>query len=133
MDYKFRLSKVHCAGCALALEQILNQIDGVKAEINFVLKQLKLSIQVEGLDGETEDEVLEKVKTAIHTFDHSIELADFVDEEDESKKEKKERTVGGFRQTLFFWKKKTTEPRKKHINFFIRSIKIKRFLCSALG
>ena len=47
MQYKFRLHKVHCAGCALALEQKLNELEGVKASINFVTKLLVLDIETE--------------------------------------------------------------------------------------
>lgn len=86
MDYKFKLLKVHCAGCALALEQHLNELEGVSAEINFVTKVLKLKI-------ETEDpaETLTIVKTEISNFDHMIEIVDYEDDEDIAKREKKER------------------------------------------
>ena len=75
MEYKFRLSKLHCAGCALALEQNLNTIDGVKAEINFVSRQLKLFI-----DTENPAETLTEVKIAITQFDRGIELLEFYDD-----------------------------------------------------
>lgn len=76
MEYKFKLSKLHCAGCALALEQNLNTIEGVKAEINFVSKQLKLFI-----DTENPAETLTEVKIAITKFDRGIELLDCEDGE----------------------------------------------------
>ena len=88
MEYKFRLSKIHCAGCALALEQNLNNIEGVRAEINFVTKQLKLNIETE-----TPAETLTMVKIEISKFDHSIELLDFNDEESSLGKEKKQRII----------------------------------------
>ena len=72
MEYKFRLSKIHCAGCAVALEQNLNEIDGVRAEISFVSKQLKLFI-----DTENPAETLTAVKIAITKFDRSIEIFNF--------------------------------------------------------
>ena len=86
MDYKFRLSKIHCAGCAVALEQNLNEIEGVRAEISFVSKQLKLFI-----DSENPAEILTQVKLAITNFDHSIEIydydeSDFVDEKEKNQK-----------------------------------------------
>ena len=87
MEYKFKLSKLHCAGCALALEQNLNTIEGVKAEINFVTKQLKLFI-----DGENSAEKLTEVKIAISKFDKGIELLDF-DDDEHHLKEKKERLI----------------------------------------
>lgn len=88
MEYKFRLSKIHCAGCALALEQNLNAISGVRAEISFVTKTLKLFI-----DTETPAETLTEVKIAITKFDHSIELLDFDAEENIEKKEKLQRQI----------------------------------------
>ena len=81
MEYKFKLSKLHCAGCALALEQNLNTIEGVKAEINFVSKQLKLFI-----DTENPAETLTEVKIAITKFDRGIELLDCEDGETVLKK-----------------------------------------------
>lgn len=92
MEYKFKLSKLHCAGCALALEQNLNTLEGVKAEINFVTKQLKLFI-----DSENPAETLSDVKLAVTNFDRAIELADFDDEEELLNKDKKERIFNIFR------------------------------------
>ncbi|MBR7172533.1 MAG: cadmium-translocating P-type ATPase [Clostridia bacterium] len=86
MQYKFKLLKIHCAGCALALEQNLNTIEGVHAEIAFVTKVLKLEISTEN-----PAETLTEVKMAIENFDHSIEIVDYVSDEDIAKKEKKER------------------------------------------
>ena len=73
MQYKFKLLKIHCAGCALALEQKLNAIVGVTAEISFVTKVLKLEIE-----RENQAEVLTEVKMAINDFDHSIEIAEYI-------------------------------------------------------
>lgn len=97
MDYKFKLLRIHCAGCALALEQNLNLIDGVHAEINFVTKILKLKI-----DSEKPAETLTEVKTAIFKFDHSIEILDYEDEEDIARREKDERTIKLVRLTCVF-------------------------------
>ena len=88
MQYKFRLLKMHCAGCALALEQNLNTIDGVEAKISFVTKVLELNITTE-----KPADTLTEVKIAISKFDHSIEILDYKDEADEQAKIKKERTV----------------------------------------
>lgn len=88
MEYKFRLSKIHCAGCALALEQNLNEIEGVRAEISFVTKQLKLFI-----DTENPAETLTDVKIAITKFDHSVELLDIDEKDDYAKKEKTQRLI----------------------------------------
>ncbi len=86
MEYKFKLSKIHCAGCAVALEQNLNDIEGVRAEINFVTKNLKLF-----LDDENSAELLTKVKLSVANFDHSIELLNPDDNEDFEAKEKRQR------------------------------------------
>lgn len=86
MQYKFKLLKLHCAGCALALEQNLNTIEGVKAEISFVTKVLKLEIETDN-----PAETLTIVKMAIEEFDHSIEIADYISDEDIAEKEKRER------------------------------------------
>ena len=88
MQYKFKLLKIHCAGCALALEQTINTIEGVVAEINFVTKVIKLDISTEN-----PAETLTEVKTAITTFDHSIEIVDYESEDDIEKKERKERNI----------------------------------------
>lgn len=85
-QYKFKLLKIHCAGCALALEQTLNEIEGVSAEISFVTKVLKLEI-----DTDNPAETLTDVKMAIQNFDHSIEILDYVSDEDIAEKEKRER------------------------------------------
>ena len=69
MQYKFRLLKMHCAGCALALEQNLNTIEGVEAKISFVTKVLELKIETEN-----PPETLTEVKIAITKFDHAIEI-----------------------------------------------------------
>lgn len=97
MDYKFKLLKIHCAGCALALEQNLNLINGVHAEINFVTKILKIKI-----DTDNPAETLTEVKTAIFKFDHSIEILDYEDEEDILRREKEERTIKLVRLTCVF-------------------------------
>ena len=88
MDYKFKLLKIHCAGCALALEQNINTIEGVTAEINFVTKVIKLKIETKN-----PAETLTQVKIAINKFDRSIEISDFEDEEEILKQEKKDKML----------------------------------------
>ena len=88
MEYKFKLSKIHCAGCAVALEQNLNEIEGVRAEISFVSKQLRLFI-----DTENPAETLTAVKIAVTNFDHAIELYDYGDEDKLEEKEKNQRII----------------------------------------
>ena len=88
MEYKFKLQKLHCAACALALEENINQIDGVVAHINYVTKCLTLKISTEN-----PAETLTEVKIAITKFDHMVEILDFDDEEKEQLKEKIERDI----------------------------------------
>lgn len=95
MQYKFKLLKIHCAGCALALEQNLNTIEGVHAEISFVTKVLKLDIETEN-----PAETLTEVKMAIEEFDHSIEIVDYVSDEDIALKEKRERNLNIVRLSI---------------------------------
>lgn len=95
MEYKFKLLKIHCAGCALALEQKLNSLQGVKAEINFVTKVLKLSLDADG-----SADMLTIIKEEISHFDHSIEIVDYIDEEDIIKKEKRERKLNILRLSI---------------------------------
>ena len=86
MEYRFKLSKIHCAGCALALEQNINEIEGVICEINFVTKLIKLNITTEN-----PEETLGLVKQTIKNFDKQIELLEDAEIEDADKKEKRER------------------------------------------
>lgn len=86
MEYKFKLLKIHCAGCALALEQKINEIPDVVAEINFVTKLIKLNIT-----SDCPAETLTEVKKTISKFDHQIEIADYVDTVEISEKERKSR------------------------------------------
>ncbi|MBE5755535.1 MAG: heavy metal translocating P-type ATPase [Clostridiales bacterium] len=88
MDYKFKLSRIHCAGCALALEENINEIEGVSAQINFVTRHIKIKI-----DTENPAETLTAVKITISKFDHSIELLDAEDEDADEKREKLERVT----------------------------------------
>lgn len=92
MDYKFKLLKIHCAGCALALEQNINAIEGVEAEINFVTKILKLKINTENAA-----ETLTEVKLVITKFDRSIEILDYEDEEEILRREKEEKQLKNVR------------------------------------
>lgn len=95
MEYKFKILKLHCAACAMALEDNINTLDGVKAEINFVTKTLKLNITTDD-----PEKTLEEVKVAIKKFDHMAELASFSDEEDVLKREKLDRQIKIARYTF---------------------------------
>lgn len=84
MQYKFKLLKMHCAACALALEENINTIEGVTAKISYVTKVLDLKIETDN-----PSETLTEVKIAINKFDHMVEIVDYEDELAEEEKEKK--------------------------------------------
>lgn len=88
MQYKFRLLKMHCAACAMALEDHLNTFEGVQAKISFVTKVLELKISTEN-----PSETLTEVKIAITKFDHMIEILDYKDEKDSELKENRNRMI----------------------------------------
>ena len=91
MEYKFKLSKIHCAGCALALEENINEIDGVSAQINFVTKHIKIKI-----DTENPAETLTEVKIAISKFDRQIDLLDIEDDQEKKYKQKRAFDIARF-------------------------------------
>ena len=86
MQYKFRLDKLHCAGCALALEQNINTLEGVEAKISFVTKVLELNI-----DTDNPAETLTEVKMAIKRFDRMVEILPYEQEVDEVAENKRRR------------------------------------------
>lgn len=86
MEYKYKLLRMHCAACALALEEHICKMEGVSAKINYVTKIIKINIETE-----KPEETLEEVKKEIVNFDHMIQIVDFEDDEDIARREKKER------------------------------------------
>ncbi len=97
MQYKFRLDKLHCAGCALALEQNLNTLDGVSAKISFVTKVLELEIETE-----KPAETLSMVKVAIKKFDSMVEILPYEKQLDEDTLLKYERIFNCTRYLIAF-------------------------------
>ncbi len=95
MQAKFRLLKMHCAACALALEEHLNTLEGVQAKISYVTKVLELEITTEN-----PAETLTNVKIEITKFDHMIEILDYADESDTEKKEQRIRKLNTIRFSL---------------------------------
>lgn len=84
MKLEYRLGNVHCAGCASALEEILQKIEGVKsASLNFISNLLVLEINDHG-----HNEIKENVTAAIKKFDKRITLDDPHKEEKRAKKQK---------------------------------------------
>ncbi len=98
MKYKFILDKMHCAGCALALEQNINSIDGVEAKISFVTKVLELDITTEN-----PAETLTEVKIAITKFDHSVEILDYQENKTKQEDEKQELILKVLRLSIIFF------------------------------
>lgn len=88
MEYKYTLKKLHCAGCAVALEQKVNEIEGVTCEINFVSKSITISLQGSRAEQEAK---LEEVKKTILNFDSMVEILPFEEEHNEEQDEKRER------------------------------------------
>ncbi len=85
MKRQYRLLNVHCASCADALEQKLNEIEGVKlARVNFITKILTLEV-----DNKNGEEIVKNVLQSVTKFDHMIKIED--PRKDISAKEKKEK------------------------------------------
>ena len=68
MKRQYRLLNVHCASCADALEQKLNEIEGVKlARVNFITKILTLEV-----DNKNGEEIVKNVLQRQILFDICI-------------------------------------------------------------
>lgn len=84
MKKQIKLSRLHCAGCAEALEQKINQIEEIKsATIDFSNKTVNFETESEEVE-----EIQNKVIETIKKFDSSIKIIDTAEEEKEAKKEK---------------------------------------------
>ena len=84
MRLEYKLGKVHCAGCASALEEILSKLEGVeKCSLNFISNLLVLEIE-----NKNHKQIEENVKATIYKFDKNIELLDPHAEEKISRKKK---------------------------------------------
>ena len=79
---------MHCAACALALQEKLNEMDEVSVQINFVTKVLVAEISTE-----KPEETFEVLKENITKFDHAIQIFDYEDEEDAERKERQEMVI----------------------------------------
>lgn len=85
MKKQIKLSRIHCAGCAEALEQIINEIEEVEnASIDFSSKTIFYET---GHHGANEKEVRDKVIGVVKKFDHTIQIV----EEDDEKLARKEK------------------------------------------
>lgn len=85
MKKQIKLSRIHCAGCAEALEQKINEIEEVEsASIDFSTKTI---IYETGHHHGQEKEIRDKVIDVVKKFDHTIQIV----EEDDEKQAKKEK------------------------------------------
>lgn len=84
MKKQIKLSRIHCAGCAEALEQKINEIDEIEsASIDFSTKTIVYETKH---THSKENEIREKVIDVVKKFDHTIQIV-----EDDEKQEKKEK------------------------------------------
>lgn len=86
MKKQIKLSRIHCAGCAEALEQKINEIEEIEsASIDFSTKTI--IYETEHNHGK-EKEVREKIIGVVKKFDHTIQIVEDEDDEKQAKKEK---------------------------------------------
>lgn len=86
MKKQIKLSRIHCAGCAEALEQKINEIEEVEsASIDFSTKTI---IYEAGRRHGQEKEIRDKVIDVVKKFDHTIQIVEEEDDEKQAKKEK---------------------------------------------
>lgn len=86
MKKQIKLSRIHCAGCAEALEQKINEIEGIEsATIDFVEKVVVFEFDHHKID---ENFAKEQVVATVQKFDHTIQIVENDDEERQMKKEK---------------------------------------------
>lgn len=86
MKKRIKLSRIHCAGCAEALEQKINELEGIEsATIDFVEKIVVFEFDHHKID---ENVAKESVVEAVKKFDHTIQIVENEDEEKQLKKEK---------------------------------------------
>lgn len=85
MKKQIKLSRIHCAGCAEALEQKINEIENVQnASIDFSSKTIFYESDKHKDDKIVQDAIVSVVKK----FDHTIQI---VDQSDQDKLEKMEK------------------------------------------
>ena len=86
MKKQIKLSRIHCAGCAEALEQKINEIEEIEsASIDFSTKTI--FYETEHNHGK-EKEIREKIIGVVKKFDHTIQIVEDEDDEKQAKKEK---------------------------------------------
>ena len=84
MKQKIKLSRLHCAGCAEALSEKINELEEVEsAEIDFSSKTIYFETKNKDLD-KTQEKIIQTVKL----FDSSIKVIDTTEEEKVEQREK---------------------------------------------
>ena len=89
MKKLIKLTRIHCAGCAVNLEDKIKEIEGVQnASIDFLTKTVTVDIS-----SKNAKEVLENVKNTIISFDSSIKIVDTSQEEKQERREKVKKII----------------------------------------
>ncbi|MBQ3158384.1 MAG: heavy metal translocating P-type ATPase [Clostridia bacterium] len=84
MKKQIKLTRIHCAGCAINLEDKVKEVDGVQsASIDFLSKTVTIEVP-----SKNAKEIIEEVEKTITSFDSSIKIVDTSEEEKQAKKEK---------------------------------------------
>lgn len=89
MKKQIKLSRIHCAGCAINLEDKVKEVDGVEsATIDFLSRTVTIEIPSKGAE-----EIIKNVENTITTFDSSIKIVDTSEEEKQERKEKAKKII----------------------------------------
>ena len=84
MKKEIKISAIHCAGCALALEDKIKQVEGVNnASLDFISKTVTLDIE-----NKDSKQIIKKVEQTIIKFDKSIKIINEDQEQEDLKKQK---------------------------------------------
>jgi len=86
MRKEIRLSRIHCAGCAVNLEDKIMEIDGVESvSIDFEKKIVKVNVK--------SSDVIKQIENCITKFDGSIKIIEESDAEKQEKRDKIKKIV----------------------------------------
>jgi len=84
MKLEYKLGRIHCAGCASSLEELISKVNGVEhVSLNFISNNLVIEISKQN-----HSEIEENIKNTIHKFDKNIEILDPKAEQKQERKEK---------------------------------------------
>lgn len=89
MKKQIKLTRIHCAGCAINLEDKIKEVEGVEsASIDFLSKTVTIEIPSKG-----SQEIIDRVEKTITSFDSSIKIVDTSEEEKQEKREKAKKII----------------------------------------